>query len=403
MRDRLSALVDRVRGFIKAWTQPHRRAASLALLKAAALLGALSEVGWLLNNHYFLKRFPQLPISLAWSMLTVIFLVTTTQIACSLIFKIRSARANRLSAEAALKMTELLTRHISGHKCDDEIQDAAIASPEDFERCVAVALLRLRGSALYRVSQLPEVIGLRDSWIARLKKGDSEERREAAEHLGLLHDPVVIPALEAALEDSVPTVVAAAVRGLLQLRFYKKRDELVRSLPLRSYVVRVLTACESADHASRLALEHPANAGLLELAQARGRAVGKGDLRPLLDDRDLRTRRSAMRLVPLAAPSASPARGAVMAALKHKELELRAEAAEVAGRLRLSREIGAVAECARESEDLDTTRAGCLALATLGASGRDSLRRMSAAGEAGDAPAEALGASLVAGVRGGRT
>jgi hypothetical protein len=54
-----------------------------------------------------------------------------------------------------------------------------------------------------------------------------------------------------------------------------------------------------------------------------------------------------------------------------------------------------------EATCADARRAACSSLAALGDSGLDLLRRMSAAGEMGDAPAEALGAVLVALARGG--
>ena len=90
-----------------------------------------------------------------------------------------------------------------------------------------------------------------------------------------------------------------------------------------------------------------------------------------------------------------------MAALRHRELRMREAAAEVAARLQFRQAIPSIAQCARESANLDTVRASCSALAALGARGRHLLERMSAAGEAGDAPAEALGESLAASARGG--
>jgi HEAT repeat protein len=190
--------------------------------------------------------------------------------------------------------------------------------------------LRLRGSALRRLCELPAVFKLRDKWIAQSRKGDAEQRRYAVEQMGLLRDAATIPALEKALLDPVGAVEAAAVRGLLQLPTYQKRDELLLSLAGRSYLVRVLTACESADEAS---------------------------------------------------------------GVRERELE-------VGSLLALACAAGPVEELAKEEA---AARASCLALAAQGATGFDSLRRMSAAGEAGDAPAEAFGASLAAAARGGRT
>jgi len=330
--------IARSRDFLKSWFEPQRRAAFAALIKASLLMGALSEMGWLLNTRHFSKRFPQLPISLAWSMLTVIFLVTATEVICSVALKRRSERRSRLSEAASRELTALLSRYISGEDIHEEITLAAKGSADDLEKCIGTALLGLRGSALRRLSELRATAELRDRWIARSRKGDDGERRYAVEQLGLLGDPATIPALEKALKDSFGAVEAAAVRGLLQMRSYGKREELIRSLPRRSYLVRVLTACESADFVS----------------------------------------------------------DARMPGLRRREIQ-GAGPVELESLLRLASAISPVADRA------NAARASCLALAALGATGLDSLRLMSAAGEAGDAPAEAFCASLSAAARGGRT
>jgi len=349
MSERARRWIAQARDFIKRCFEPHRRGAFVALIKASLLIGALAELGWLLDTRYFSRRFAQFPISLAWSMLSVIFLVTVLEAYGSLLLKLRSTRVSRLSAEASLRLTALVARYISGENGPEEIERAAKDSKKDLEKCIATALLQLRGSALRRLCELPVVFKLRDMWVAQSRRGDAERRRYAVEQMALLRDPATIPALEKALEDPVGAVEAAAVRGLLQLPSYGKRDELLQSLAWRSYLVRVLTACESADDASGLALEH------------------------------------------LALPM--PGAG---------ERELHA-AVDVRSLLALARAIGSVAELEKEKENAAAARASCLALAAKGATGLDSLRRMSAAGEAGDAPAEALGASLAAAARGGRT
>jgi HEAT repeat protein len=231
----------------------------------------------------------------------------------------------------------LLTRYISGENVHQELERAAKESRKDLEQCIATALLRLRGTALERLRELPAVIELRNRWIARSRKGDDAERRYAVEQIGVVGDPAAIPALEKALQDPVGAVQAAAIRGLLNLRAYGKRDELIHSLPQRTYLVQVLTACESAATKSRSVMP-----GLRQL----------------------------------------PVQGACPV--------------DVESLLGLARAIGA-------AESAEAARANCLVLAARGTVGLDSLRSLSAAGKAGDAPAEAYGASLAAAARGGRT
>ncbi len=312
----MSECIAIIREFWKTWSQPHRRAALRVLIKASVLLGALSELGWQLNRHYFSHRLSQLPISLAWSMLTVIFLVTLTQMGCSILLKVWDARRTRSSAAARQQITALIADYLADGTNYAQINRAAADSPQHFEACVAMALLRLRGSRLRRLLELPEVIDLRDKWIAGSRAGDEIQRRQAIEQLSLLRDSAAVSALENALEDSSAGVVASAVRGLLQTSSYGKRGELLRSLQDRPLLVRVLTASEAAD------VEAP------EMEE---------DVLPF----------------------------------------------------------------ARESETADAWRASCSSLAALGASGCELLRTMSAKGEMGDAPAEALGAVLVALARGG--
>jgi hypothetical protein len=296
MRDRL----EKGREFLKG----EGGAALAALGKAAALLGTLSEAGWLLHTRYFSRYFPQLPISLAWAMLSMIFFVVLAQLSFSVTLKITGARRARLRAAATARTTEILAAYLAGADCHLSIERAAGDSPRAFESCVAAALLRLRGSALNRLCDLPDVMALRDRWIASSRSGDEEQRRQAVEQLSLLRDPAAISALEAALEDSAAPVAASAVRGLLRIPGYEGRDALIASLPLRPFLVRVLTACENRT----------------------------------LDER--------------ARPS-------------------------------------------------DGMRRAFRELASRGANGQRALRRMSAAGTAGEAPAEALSAELASAVRGG--
>lgn len=253
------------------WFEPHRRAAFVALIKAGLLLGALAELGWLLHKHYFSHFFPQFPLSIAWSMLTVIFFITWAQVSWSIALKLRSERGRRLSAAATMRLTALLAAHISGANLNDEIKHAATDSPADFESCVVAALLGLRGAAFNRLCELPEVIGLRARWIAKARTGDDQQRRHAIEHMALLRDPAAIGVLEKALEDPVAGVVASAVRGLVQMPAYEKRDELIASLVTRPFLVRVLAARESANEAPAASPEIPAavdDQGAYESAEA---------------------------------------------------------------------------------------------------------------------------------------
>lgn len=233
------------REFVRVWTQPHRRAAFIALLKANSLLGTLSAAAWLLNTHFFSRRFAQPPISLAWSMLTVIFFTTCAQVAVSAVLKIRGQRRGLRAAEANRRLAELLAAFIAGESLQEQIEKAAVHSPQYFESQVSAAMLGLRGSALRELRELPDVRALRGKWIRKSRSSDAGERRYAVEQMALLRDPFAIPALEGALQDSEAAVVACAVRGLLQLDSYQRRAELLRSLPDRPYLVRVLTACEA--------------------------------------------------------------------------------------------------------------------------------------------------------------
>jgi len=276
-----------VREFLRSCFEPHRRAALIALIKASALLGALSELGWLLNAHYFSRRFPQLPISLAWSMLSVIFLVMFTQVCGSLALKLRGARSIRLRAAAKQRFIALLAGYVAGGHPYGEIKSAAKDSPEEFESSVAAMLLGLRGSALRQLCDLPEVIELRLRWIERSRTGDDRERRYSVERLSLLHDPTLIPVLENALQDPVSGIVASAARGLLQMPSYPGREELLRSLPGRPYLVRVLTACESPGDAPEFVVADAA-LDILHLLQAIGVRTGEADHRnPLVRPVDM--------------------------------------------------------------------------------------------------------------------
>ncbi len=254
-------------------------------------------------------------------MLTVIFFTTWAQVIVSVALKIRGQRRSVHAAETNRRLAELLAAFIAGERVQEQIERAAKDSPRYFESRVSAALLGLRGSSLRRLRELPDVLALRGKWIRKSRSGDAEQRRSAVEQMALLRDPFVIPALENALQDSEAAVVACAARGLLQMDSYARREALLQSLPNRPYLVRVLTACESAT------------------------------------------------LPPMPAPP------------------------------RLD---PCVEKLLVEYESPIVARADCSALAALGSHGRDLLRLMAALGHAGDAPAEALGESLVAMAKGSR-
>jgi len=233
---------------LKQWFLPHRRDAMFALGKATILLAALWEYVWLWHTHYYVKRYPELPLSLAWAMLTVIAGITIAQAGISVGLKKRGARRRELSAESKAQLTVLLASYIAGEKDGREVTEAANnARPQDFEECVTFALIGTRGYALERIKQLPGVAKLRETWTAKSRKGGILQRRHSVERLSLLRDPATIMALEVALEDANAGVVAAAVRGLLRLPEYTERDKLLASLPTRPYLVRVLTAGEASE------------------------------------------------------------------------------------------------------------------------------------------------------------
>lgn len=334
MRDRLreASLV------VRSWFQPRRRAAVTASLKAAILIGCLWTTVWMWHTRYYSRRYPEMPLSLAWSLLTVIGGIIFAQAGCSAVLKLRGARLRKLNAETRTRLTAMLADYISTGTSEAELQRMAKASPRDFEICLTGALLGTRGYALDRLRELPGVTGLRDRWIIQSRKGVTLQRRHAVEHLALLQDPKAIMALEVALEDPNSGVVAAAVRGLLRIPVYADRDKLIRSIPQRPYLVQVLTA---------------------------GEVTGEEPTRPALP--------------------AFPIRSTAPKELH--ELQMRAAVRPVRH---------------RKLETTDADRATCSALAGLGQTGRDLLKLMSAAGLAGDAPAEALGERLAAAARGGR-
>ncbi|HTB15027.1 MAG TPA: hypothetical protein VK752_25825 [Bryobacteraceae bacterium] len=306
-----------------------RRAALLALMKATALLGAVSGFTWVLHAYYFSRRFLELPLSLAWSLLTMVFVLMVGQAGLSAILKLRGARRRRSSSEITERLTVVLAEYMSGRTPRQQVTACAAEAPKHFEACLSLALLGARGSALLRLRELPTLTTLRENWIAKSRIGDAGERRYALDHLGMLQDPASISALEASLEDANPGVVAAAVRGLLSMPSYGHRERLLRSLGTRPFLVRVLAG-------------------------------------ECFDD---------------AAPSA---RRVVILAPDRTEREMRA-AVEIVTRLGF----------ARSNDFAD-------AAPTLGATGRDLLRILSAAGDAGEAPAEALSSlltSLAKGVR----
>lgn len=325
---------------------PQRRAVFFALGKTILLIAALWEYVWLWHTKFYSKQYPELPLSLAWSLLTVIGGIIFGQIGCSAMLKARGLRLRKLHAELSRRMTEMLAEYIAKGDFEDEIARYANHSTAVFEECITSALLNTRGAAHQRLCELPAMAILRDRWIDQLHKRGERDRRHSVEHLALLCDPQAIMALEYSLEDRSDGVAAAAIRGLLRMPNYTGRQALVRTLPHRSLLIRVLTAGDAMEEAPGRR-DHAFTLGLSPQPAA--------DLhKPLL--------------------------------LRQRELQLRAQAMEEAIRLRRA----------------NSPRVSCSMLAASGAKGRGLLNGLAAAGESGDAPAEALGGVLAAAARGGR-
>lgn len=337
-----------INGWMLSWENPQRRSALYALLKTTVLIGALWEYVWLWHTKFYSRQYPEVALSIAWSLLTVIAGITFAQIGCSAVLKFRSMRLRQSHAEIGRQLTEMLADFIAKGDFEDELIRFAKHSTSTFEECVTSALLNTRGAAHHRLCELPAMSILRDRWVDRLHHRDERERRYAVEHLALLRDPQAIMALEFCLEDASEGVVASAIRGLLRMPGYAERDKLIRSLPSRPYLVRVLTAGECA--------EQDSGDRAFALAPRPPQTITIPDRRTTL-------------------------------LLRQQELQLRALAVEEAIRLRRT----------------DTTRVSCAVLAASGAKGRGLLEFMAASGDAGDEPAEALGGALAAAARGGRT
>ena len=235
----LEPVLARVSGLVKVWLPLHRRDALFALGKASILLAALWEYVMLWHTYYYSKRYSDLPISLGWSLLAVISGITLAQAGFSAALKVRNSRMEKSSATIRSQLTVLLAAYISGEQDLTALTELARTSPPDFEECVTAALIGTRGFALERICKLESVSNLRDGWIAKSRKGGNVQRRHSVERLSLLRDSKTIMALEVALEDANPGVVAAAIRGLLRMPTYPERDELIRSLPSRPYLVRL--------------------------------------------------------------------------------------------------------------------------------------------------------------------
>ena len=344
----LSAAQVVANSWLLSWRQPQRRAAFYALGKSILVIGALWEYVWLWHTKYYSKHYVEVPLSIAWSLLTVIAGVTFALIGCSAVLKARSTRLRKQHAETSRRLTEMLAEFIAKGDFEDELIRYAHHSTSTFEECITNALLSTRGAAHERICELPAMAILRDRWIDSLHKRDERDRRYAVEHLALLRDPQATMALEYSLDDQSQGVVAAAIRGLLRMPGYTEREHLIRSLPNRPYLVRILTAGESPEEAPKE----------MEMAMTCG---------------------------PQREPVAAQDRRETLA-LRQRELQLRAQAVEEAIKLRRAH----------------TPRVSCSVLAASGAKGRGALGSMAASGDHGDAPAEALGGMLAATARGGR-
>lgn len=376
------------------------------LLRVSCVVAVLLFLVWQIHIYGYGPRVRDVPLSLAYSFLTMQVLLVTVLLLLSSLLKSRSARAGAGSAEVVPVVRHHLTEYLHGDDRRRVLLRLCLWHGADVQRCILQFLSAVQGSARERLTGLAVLLQLPWVWEKVALYGTVEQRREAAHSLGLLALPRSRVALRKLLFDASPHVQTAACRALIALGRPEDIERVLLFSLEAPLMVRAILVSELAPHARALSesvFHHISHTGpadrvvaALELAAGWMLPVPLPLLSRLLASPQPAVRAAALAVLPY--HGASPATELwILAGLADPDILVRTQAIRAASRLQLPSAIPALVALLAGDQPEALARESCRGLAALGRDGwqvlEDTIRTRGRA--VASQAAEALSGALV--------
>ena len=295
----------------------------------------------------------------------------------SMVIKFVRRRRDARWAQVQPLIVEKASAHLNGADCAAELRALRRRYPREVEQCMSELLLRVRGAASARLTDLIVDLGLVKLWKRKFRSRLASTRRDAVNRLGLLTGEAGRDTLVRALGDPNDEVKLEASRALISAGGAAELAAVFRTAVHDSLLVRAILTealrpyasllCESAAP-EMLAGDDPRSVRIaLEILRAWRKSLPLAGMQALLRHPDGAVRAAALGVVPqLAAPA--ELEPWLLECLSDEAESVRAAAADAAGQLRLVSALPALEACLNRG-GAEATISAAYAMARIGAQG----------------------------------
>jgi HEAT repeat protein len=362
---------------------PHtreRRARLVIYLKTLSVLLSYIALTWLIHRTYMRKHVPDVELSLALSFTLQQILAIFTLLGISFVTKFARYYRAQQAAVFHPHIREKLIQHLNGADQWAILRHIRKKHLRGLEECLVEILGSISGGGTERLSAVAQEFGLLRKWQKQRHSRNARRRRKAVSRLCLL-GPVARQDLLEALKDPDGLVKVEAARALtrsgdeqmLAAVFHMALEEnrLVRAILTEALRPHARELYRSAVPAALRSPDAKSILAALEILRAWGKSAVIPELPAMLTHDDATVRAAALHLVPQAGITRE-SEEQIWLALEDLDSEVRATAAEVCGKLKLSSSL-LLLEHVLEDEVHGPVLASAYALAELGARGCQAL------------------------------
>jgi hypothetical protein len=362
---------------------PHtreRRARLVIYLKTLSVLLSYIALTWLIHHVYMRKHVPDVELSLALAFTLQQILAIFTLLGISFVTKFARYYRAQQAAVFHPHIREKLILHLNGADQWAILRQIRKKNPNELEECLVEILASVSGGGTERLSEVAQEFGLLRKWQKQRHSRKAKRRRKAVSRLCLL-GPVARTDLVEALKDLDGLVKVEAARALTRsgdeqmlaavFQMALEENRLMRAILTEALRQHARELYRSAVPAALRLPDAKRVLAALEIVRAWGKSAVIPELPAMLAHDDASVRTAALHLVPQAGMTPE-SEEQIWLALEDPDAEVRAAAAEICGKLKLSSSL-LLLEHALEDDVPGPVLASAHALAELGTRGCQAL------------------------------